>query len=51
MIVSGALKYLAPAGVVPRCHTRSDNHASLSLAKSCGLIEFLQMHHYLVLIT
>jgi GNAT superfamily N-acetyltransferase len=48
MIVSGALGYLSVSGLVPRCQARWDNQASISLAKACGLIEFLQMDHYLL---
>jgi hypothetical protein len=48
MIVSAALKYLSVLGLVPRYQARSDNYASISLAQSCGLVEFLQMDHYIV---
>lgn len=49
MTVLGALKYLAASGLVPRYQARGDNHASICLARSCGLTEFLQMAHYLLL--
>ncbi len=48
IIVSGALKYLSGSGLVPRYQVRWDNHASIRLAKSCGLIEFLQLDHYIL---
>lgn len=48
IVVQGALKHLLASGLVPRYQTTSDNHASLSLAQSCGLTEFLQMAHYLL---
>ena len=46
--VLGALHYLAASGLVPRYQAKWNNHASISLAKSCGLLEFLQMDHYLL---
>lgn len=49
IIVRGALEYLVASGFVPRYQTTTDNHASLTLARSCGLTEFLQMSHYLLL--
>lgn len=48
IVVQGALKHLVASGLVPRYQTTSDNYASLSLARSCGLIEFLHMSHYLL---
>jgi ribosomal protein S18 acetylase RimI-like enzyme len=47
-IVCGALNYLAASGLVPRYQARGDNHPSISLAKACGLTQFLQMDHYLL---
>jgi GNAT superfamily N-acetyltransferase len=46
--VFGALHYLAASGRVPRYQVKWNNHASLSLAKACGLLEFLRMDHYLL---
>jgi GNAT superfamily N-acetyltransferase len=47
-VVEAALVYLAQAGLVPRYQARWDNHPSLSLARACGLNEFLRMEHYIV---
>jgi GNAT superfamily N-acetyltransferase len=47
-VVEAALVYLTHAGLVPRYQARWDNHPSLSLARACGLIEFLRMEHYIV---
>jgi GNAT superfamily N-acetyltransferase len=46
--VDSALVYLAQCGLLPRYQARSDNDASLNLARSAGLIEFLRMDHYVV---
>lgn len=48
IIVLDALEHLVTSGLVPRYQTTTDNHASLDLARSCGLTEFLQMAHYLL---
>ena len=50
-VVRGALEYLVKSGFVPRYQTTTDNHASLGLARSCGLTEFLQMTHYRLSLT
>ena len=47
-VVEAALVHLARSGLVPRYQVKSDNHASISLAKTSGLIEFLRMEHYIV---
>jgi RimJ/RimL family protein N-acetyltransferase len=46
--VRGALDYLVASSLIPRYQTTTDNHASLGLARTCGLNEFLQMTHYVV---
>ena len=46
--VLAGLNYLLASGLIPRYQTTGDNHASLCLARSCGLTEFLQMTHYLL---
>jgi ribosomal protein S18 acetylase RimI-like enzyme len=47
-VVEAALGYLAQSGLVPRYQARWDNYPSLSLARACGLVEFLRMEHYIV---
>lgn len=49
LVVMGALRHLSGCALIPRYQTRGDNHASLLLAKSCRLEEFLQMMHYVLL--
>jgi ribosomal protein S18 acetylase RimI-like enzyme len=47
-VVLTALDFLAGRGLTPRYHVRSDNRASIALARSCGLVEFLKFDHYFV---
>ncbi len=47
-VVRSALAHLAQERRVPRYQVRGDNAASIALAQSCGLQEFLQVDHYLL---
>ncbi len=47
-VVGAALHHLAASTLIPRYQCRADNGASLGLAKSCNLVEFLQMDHYVI---
>ena len=47
-VVAAALSHLAQRHLVPRYQVRWDNDASVALAKACGLVEFLQVDHYLL---
>jgi GNAT superfamily N-acetyltransferase len=47
-VVAAALDYLQKAHCLPRYQVRTDNTASIDLAKAAGLQEFLRMDHYLV---
>lgn len=47
-VVAAALEYLHQTQRLPRYQVRSDNLASLGLAKAAGLKEFLRMEHLLV---
>ena len=46
--VAAALVYLRSQDLIPRYQVRWDNAASISLAKSSGLVEFLRVNHYLI---
>ncbi len=46
--VDSALVYLAQCGLLSRYQAKCDNHPSLNLARSAGMIEFLRMDHYVV---
>jgi RimJ/RimL family protein N-acetyltransferase len=43
-----ALGYLQKSHLTPRYQAKWDNLASIALAKSCGLVGFLQVDHYLL---
>jgi GNAT superfamily N-acetyltransferase len=47
-VVAAALDYLHQSRRLPRYQVRTDNLASIDLAKAAGLTEFLRMDHYLV---
>ncbi len=47
-VVAAALHYLHQSHCLPRYQVRSDNLASIDLAKAFGLREFLRMDHFLV---
>ena len=47
-VVMAALHHLASNKLTPRYQCRADNPGSLHLAKSCNLVEFLQMDHYVI---
>jgi RimJ/RimL family protein N-acetyltransferase len=45
-VVLAALGYLHNAGLIPRYQAKSDNAASIALARSCGMREFITVGHY-----
>jgi RimJ/RimL family protein N-acetyltransferase len=45
-VVLAALGYLHNAGLIPRYQAKSDNAASIALARSCGMREFITVDHY-----
>ena len=47
-VITAALGYLNKSRYLPRYQVRSDNIASIDLAKAAGLKEFLRLDHYLV---
>jgi ribosomal protein S18 acetylase RimI-like enzyme len=47
-IVAAALSELLGTGRIPRYQVRSDNEASIHLARASGLVEFLRIDHLLV---
>ncbi len=47
-VVEAAVRYLEGEGRTPRYQARWDNEASLALARSSGLVEFLRVDHFLV---
>ncbi len=44
-VVGAALRHLLAAGALPRYQTSATNDASLALARSIGLVEFLRIEH------
>ena len=46
LVVTAALQHLRSAGLKPRYQVKWDNQASIAVARSCGLIEFLEVDHY-----
>jgi RimJ/RimL family protein N-acetyltransferase len=47
-VVLAALDYIEQRKWIPRYQVKTDNHHSIQLAKSCGLIEFLRIDHLAV---
>jgi GNAT superfamily N-acetyltransferase len=47
-VVVAALIWLRSQGKIPRYQVREDNTASISLAESCGLVEFLRVDHFVL---
>jgi len=45
-IVTAALSHLQRNARLPRYQARADNTASIDLALTCGLVEFLRVQHY-----
>ncbi len=46
--VSAALVHLLAHKLIPRYQVKWDNRASISVARACGLVEFLRVNHYVV---
>ena len=45
-VVEAALDFLLGRGLIPRYQARWDNSASIRLAESCGLSEYMRVDHY-----
>jgi RimJ/RimL family protein N-acetyltransferase len=47
-VVTASLQYLLSGHLIPRYQAKWDNIASIRLAKSLGLVEFLKVSNYLI---
>jgi len=47
-VVAAALDWLESGRLIPRYQVKWDNAASIELAKSCGLVQFLSVNHYVI---